>query len=852
MPNPFISKLLKSALLYPAIIVFVSLIAWFRTLNFWFLKGFETSWLMGATPHTIVNLVKSHSFLYYLDWKVFGWNPWGWYLTSLILHTAAAFALFKLVRVLTSNRNLSFLTSLIFVANTAYNDVLTWGSFNSYYPLLLIFMLLALIKFIEYKKNKSRKSLVLSILFTLLAFFTRESGLIIVPIITLYDLIYTKKPFSKRKLLEILRKQSPYYLLVLIFFAVRSWYGGIPGDFADSNVRMRITLLQERRYFTYLQSVLLTIGKLFPPLVLPYPILNNIREFLRLSVKTPLLDKYFFPLLGWSLIAISYRVVAELRKKAGEIRPIFLFAAWTFCFLLFAALAIPFTEEFLSREYKFITMRYGYFAFAGFSFLLANFLLGVSGFLKKNYFKVGTFIMNLIVVIVFIGIQVFYLHKIETEAYASTYSEPKRFYSQFSEEFPQLPDEVVFYIYPHSSGLSDFLYEWSFIRKQEYPNLADEPYSLESQIGAVLKKIKEGKIKLNNVVFLDYNAEAGLINKTETARRVLVGQKTYTPSLKTNDGVSYLAEIKDGPYVETPYIVEINIASIWSSFKRGSRPDGERFRALVDYTIDRSKYLKTVKVKTANTLSQRPGEPFLHVLPENLIDGNVGGRSSWIVDAVPAWIEVDLGEIRKIKAFTWGSQAGSGRTPSTYSYSVSSDQRNWEEVLEIFGNKKDNKIDILKKEVNARHIKMNIHTTQTGSFALLDSFEVIAEEGSRVLNFYEDKDELLQDSLKMFGFISSREDYEYMRKKGMNTFWAKLGWRTNKDVSSNHSQEFYFPFKIETGGQEIRIKIPEAEIFSAAGQIFDKRVTEIYFSFEKDAPIKTKFFSFSLLPEIPL
>src|SRR5688572_33191170 len=121
------------------LILFVGTLAWFPTLNFWFFKAYEATWLLGV-PQTPLGLIKAHAFLYYLDWKIFGWNPWGWYLTSLALHLIASLILYKLIFLISKNKLLALVSSLFFVASTAYNDVLTWGSFNSYYPLLLIWM----------------------------------------------------------------------------------------------------------------------------------------------------------------------------------------------------------------------------------------------------------------------------------------------------------------------------------------------------------------------------------------------------------------------------------------------------------------------------------------------------------------------------------------------------------------------------------------------------------------------------------------------------------------------------------------------------------------------------------------
>ena len=144
------SKYLKD-FLYPSIIIVVGFIAWFPVINNWFFLGYEASWLTSYLPYNFINLLRSHSFLYYLDYLIFGWNPWGWYLTSIVLHVTASILLFILLQHITKNKTLSFISSVIFVASSSYVDVLISGSRNSYYSLLLVWILLGLITFFKYK-----------------------------------------------------------------------------------------------------------------------------------------------------------------------------------------------------------------------------------------------------------------------------------------------------------------------------------------------------------------------------------------------------------------------------------------------------------------------------------------------------------------------------------------------------------------------------------------------------------------------------------------------------------------------------------------------------------------------------
>src|SRR5579859_7417942 len=177
-------------IVYPFILVIVGILGWYKVLNFWFLKAFDPFWLRSALPYSFFTLIRTHAFLYYLDWKLFGWQPWGWYLVGLILHLIATLLLYHFLTLITKQRLFAFITAFFFVANICYSDVLTWGSFNSYYPLLLSFMLLTFISFYYFRKTKQVLFLGLTLLFFWLSLLVRETGLIIAPLLTIFDFLF--------------------------------------------------------------------------------------------------------------------------------------------------------------------------------------------------------------------------------------------------------------------------------------------------------------------------------------------------------------------------------------------------------------------------------------------------------------------------------------------------------------------------------------------------------------------------------------------------------------------------------------------------------------------------------------
>ena len=823
-----------------SLILLLGILAWIPTLNFWFFKAYEATWFLGV-PQNALGLIKAHAFLYYIDWKIFGWNPWGWYLTSLFLHLVASVLLYKLVLLISKNKLLSLVSSLIFIVSTAYNDVLTWGSFNSYYPMLLTWMLSALITFIKFKETNKKIYLLLSIIFSFLSFFTRETGIVTVAIITTFDIVFSKNIKDRKTIIQIIKRQIPFYGALVLFFFIRSIYGGTPGDSADSNVKLQLRFVEDKLYWEYAKTSFLTMGKLIPPQIIPYPILNFLRDVFSRFINLELVNTYFFPLLGWIILgglgAIWLRI-----KRLSSSKFFLFFLIWLGLFSIFVSLALPNTPEVLSRAYEYNTMRYRYFAFVGMAPIIASLLLMMFGEKGRKLI-----LITAVVVILNLGL----IWKIEKEVYATSYKPAKEFYIKLTSHFPSLPSESVFYLYPHASGLSDYFLEWYLIKGDSYKNLINEPYRIESQIIAVLNKIKKGEMKLDDVFFLDLDKANGLLNETDRVRKLLLNQKNYLVSLNKIEEVSFKSELFDGPQVEIPYNITFDLNLSEKDQLVGKSPDSKRFKALVEYSLGRNEYLKTVSVSTAYTMSQREGEPFYHVLPKNLTDGNTGIRYSWIADSWEPWVQADLGKETEVIAVAWGSLPGSTRIPATYSILVSKDGKEWTKVKEVKKAENSESIDVFDKPYIARFVRMEIATTSGGDFVLLDEFEVISSSGRNALPYYDSREKLLNDIYNMFAFVSGEEDLMYMRNVGHDTYWAKMSWGTNDSAVGNNNQVFYFPYITNRSFQSIVLELHEGEIFSGTGNFLKKHINSISLEFG-ETPFNLTLDSLQFVPRLKL
>ncbi len=797
----------------------ISFLAWGLTTQFWFFMGYETAWLM-SVPHTIQGLFRSHAYIYYLNYLLFGWNPTGWYAVAIVLHTIASLLSFFVLLSLTNVYALAAAGSLIFVASITYHDVITWGSFNSYYAFMMICVFLSLLGYRVYMQRKNIVYLFLSLLFAFLAFYNRESGLVLIGILFIYDLFFHFKK-NKKYIIAFFIRMALFLGVAFVYLLIRSAFGDVVGDYADDSVQLRLRLQNDHQYVLLAWRTVLAFGRYYASLWLPYELLNAVREkFVALVGYGDTIRFFFFSSLGWiNLMVVSFIIYL---RRTSKYRKLYYFSlVWTILWIAITSFAIPSTDTVLRQEYLWNTRRYEYYAFFGVCLFIATILFEIGQYTKHTFRnkKVATIVVPMIVAVL-VSVNILWLWKIEYGLLITVHKRTKQFYESFKRQFPILSDTVVVYQFPHANGLNDLLGEWSVVRDQEYPNLKNRPFATESQLGRILEKVSSKTILLSDVIFLDYSIERGLLDRTKEILTIL--KKARELSL-SNDAISVLPE-KTYP-VEIPYKLDVTILANPSVNSSKQFGDSD-----MRYAIVRAENIKNSSVKVSATASQRPGEPFFYLLPSNLIDGNFGVRSGWMADSIPAVVTIHLGTPQNVRGLFFSTEKGP-RLPSSYHIDYSLDGNNWEKILDRKNNTDVERIDFFDKPIMASYIRLTVDTTTTGAFLYLDEVEVIPESGFESVKNFQSPRELVSHSMK-----TPNVPYAFI----------KIRWGTDKTYVETPMQEFIVPIRADGRPMKYAFRIPEMEQFSRNGDFLKKYITNI--AIEPVGPYNIQILSKSLRP----
>ena len=133
---------------------------------------------------------------YMIDYAVWKLDVRGYHLTNTILHIAVALCVYALIGILFGSRKLALLTGALFVVHPIHTEAVSYISGRAD-PLTALFMLLTFIFYVKRIKNGDCPRRGLSPFFPVpffcLALLSKETSLILLPLIFLYHFTFRKK-----------------------------------------------------------------------------------------------------------------------------------------------------------------------------------------------------------------------------------------------------------------------------------------------------------------------------------------------------------------------------------------------------------------------------------------------------------------------------------------------------------------------------------------------------------------------------------------------------------------------------------------------------------------------------------
>ena len=257
------------------------------------------------------------SLSYAVDYHFWGFRPFGYHLTNLLLHLANAIFIYSILMILTKQRVLSGLTALLFVIHPIQTEAVTYISGRADI-LAAFFMLTSLLLFLISIRRRHEILLIASLLCFILALLTKEAT-VIFPLLVILCGLYLKKKAEVLK--HYSSRRDKYYYAILLFLGasyllIRGLTAGPLGETLSSNPYPFY-----ERFLTSFKVIVLYLRTL----LIPFPLhMERVIPIERSFFSLPVLLSLLF------LLALALITVRAYRRA-----PLFfLGSAWFFLALL--------------------------------------------------------------------------------------------------------------------------------------------------------------------------------------------------------------------------------------------------------------------------------------------------------------------------------------------------------------------------------------------------------------------------------------------------------------------------------------------------------------------------------------
>lgn len=174
-------------------------------------------------------------FVHFLEYSLFGKEPFGYKLVSLLLHAIVSLLVFYFFLSIQQDQRLAILAAAIYCVKPTHAEAVAW-SYSVSYLLTALFSLSALL---FYRCQRHGMALI----FFLFALLSHEYGILLLPILIIHRVLL--EPGNR---LGHYRALVPYFLLVLVFLYLRSlMVGGVPMPSMDlfSFINTAVVIVKE-------------------------------------------------------------------------------------------------------------------------------------------------------------------------------------------------------------------------------------------------------------------------------------------------------------------------------------------------------------------------------------------------------------------------------------------------------------------------------------------------------------------------------------------------------------------------------------------------------------------------------
>ena len=156
-----------------------------------------------------------------LNHAMFGLNPEGWHLTTVLCHVAATYMVFVLVRRLAASPWIAFSAATLFALHPVHIESVAWVS-GVTDPLMAIFLIGGFLAYLRFREGKRWVWMALALLLFALGLLEKETAAVLGPLVFVYAWLYAEQRSWISRLALALKQSLPFFALTILYLALRA------------------------------------------------------------------------------------------------------------------------------------------------------------------------------------------------------------------------------------------------------------------------------------------------------------------------------------------------------------------------------------------------------------------------------------------------------------------------------------------------------------------------------------------------------------------------------------------------------------------------------------------------------
>ncbi len=156
-----------------------------------------------------------------LNHAIFGLNPVGWHLTTVLCHVAATYMVFALVRRLATSPWIAFSAATLFALHPVHLESVAWVS-GVTDPLMAIFLIGSFLAWLRFREQNRWSWMGLALSLFALGLLEKETAVILGPIVFVYAWLYAQEGFGISRFAMALKQSLAFFALTILYLALRA------------------------------------------------------------------------------------------------------------------------------------------------------------------------------------------------------------------------------------------------------------------------------------------------------------------------------------------------------------------------------------------------------------------------------------------------------------------------------------------------------------------------------------------------------------------------------------------------------------------------------------------------------